>query len=910
MKKNYTLLSISMAMFVLMHLPLSAQTTGKIAGTVVDETSGDPLIGVNIILEGQSIGTATDADGAFFILNVSPGVYTVTAQMIGYATTTVENLRVSVNRTATINFRLKPSVIEGEVVEVVAEAISLKKDQVGSIRNVSSDQIRNLPVQSVDEVVNMQAGVVNGHFRGGRLYEVSYLVDGLQVDDSFNGENRAVDVETEVVQDLEVITGTFNAEYGRAMSGVVNAVTKEGSNEFHGFASADYSNYYTGNSDIFFGLSGGDINRNQDYKLQLSGPLWKNKFFFFTNYRHQDNKNHLNGIRRFNVNDFSDFSSGDSSQWYSEYSGDGAYEAMDYSKNTSFMGKMTAKLIPRFKVSFLYNYNGDEWGGYNHIFKYNPDGRSVSHRKSHLYTLNFNHFLFKSFFYDLKFSYLDKREGWYVFEDPLDPSYVHDAYLESNGPGFYTGGQEKDHTTRLTRDFNGKLDFSWQLNNMHLIKSGVLLSRHKINNQWYNIQNAFDTRPEDQDLRYFDTETQKMVFPNYEPAFFPDSSIYSDVYTVRPLEFSAYIQDKMEFEEMVINLGLRYDYFDPATVIPSQLRNPGNQLNFQNNPEKMSAYPDAKAQVQLSPRLGLSYQLGRRALLRFSYGHFFQIPPFYALYENHSFRVAPNDYATTMGNPELKAQKTIQYEVGLWQELMSGMGLEVAVFYRDIYDLLSTRIISTFNQIEYGLYTNKDYGNVKGLEVKFDFILNRVSAYLNYTLQYTRGNADNPLQTFTRAGDSRDPIPTLIPMSWDQRHTFNLTFGYHAPRYGLTLTGYLNSGLPFTWQPVTENRVANLNLYPNNAIQPNTFNVDLRGFLDIIKKNNVKVRLNLLVYNLLDRLNDRWVHSQTGRAYTDIIRESDLISHHSDFNEYIDRIQDPSMFSAPRMVKAGLEVAF
>ncbi len=889
---------------------LQAQTTGKITGIVTDQASGEPLVGVNIIIEGQGMGTATDADGVFFILNVPPGTYRVTAQMIGYALTTVDQLRVSVNRTATINFELKPAVVEGEVVEVVAEAVSLKKDQVGSIRNVSADQIESLPVQSVNEVINMQAGVVNGHFRGGRLYEVSYLIDGLQVDNSFDGEGRTVDVETEVVQDLEVITGTFNAEYGRAMSGVVNAVTKDGGNNFHGSASLDYSNYYTGNGDVFIGLSNGEIDRNQDYKLQLSGPLWKNKITFFTNYRYQDNKNHLNGIRRFNVNDFSDFSSSDSSQWYSENSGDGTFVPMNFSQNTTFLGKLTAKLIPRMKLSLLYNFNDDEWGGYDHSYKYNPDGRALSHRNSKLYTLNINHFLSQRLFYDLKFSYLDNSDGWYVFEDPLDSRYVHDSYLESNGPGFFTGGQQKGHSTRLTKDFNSKLDFNWQVNNTHLIKSGVLLTRHEIDNRWLSIQNDFDTRPEDQDLRFFDPEINRMVFPNYAPATFPDSSIHSDIYIVKPVEFSAYVQDKMEFDEMVLNLGVRYDYFDPATVIPSQPRNPGNQLSFLDNPERMSTYPDAKTQYQLSPRLGLSYQLGQRALLRFSYGHFFQIPPFYALYENHSFRVAPNDYVTTMGNPELKAQKTIQYEVGLWQELMPGMGLELAVYYRDIYDLLSTKIISTFNQIEYGLYTNKDYGNVKGMEVKFDWVWQKFSAYLNYTLQYTRGNADNPLQTFTRAGDSRDPIPTLIPLSWDQRHTLNLTLGYQSPRYGATLTSYFNSGVPFTWQPISENRVANLNLYPNNAVQPGGFSVDLRGFLDLLKKDNLKVRLNVLVYNLLDRLNEDWVYSQTGRAYTDIIRESDLNDHRSNFNEYIDRIENPSMFSAPRHIKAGLEIAF
>ena len=104
----------------------------------------------------------------------------------------------------------------------------------------------------------------------------------------------------------------------------------------------------------------------------------------------------------------------------------------------------------------------------------------------------------------------------------------------------------------------------------------------------------------------------------------------------------------------------------------------------------------------------------------FSYGHFFQMPPMYAMYQNNSFLVDPNDYVTTMGNTLLEPEKTITYELGLWQGLSRNLSLDVALFYRDIYNLLSTKIITTYNQVKYGLYSNKDYGNVRGLELKLD----------------------------------------------------------------------------------------------------------------------------------------------------------------------------------------------
>lgn len=913
---------------------LIAQTTGKIAGKVVDSETGAQLPGTNVLIVNTDIGAAADEHGDFYIINLKPGLYTLRIQMIGYEAVIVRNLRVSVNRTSYVDIKMNQTVLKGQAVIVEAEKVTIKKDQTGTIKNISSDQIDILPVESITAVVSMQAGVVVGHFRGGRSTEVSYLIDGMQVDESFDGVGRAVDLETEVVEDLEVITGTFNAEYGNAMSGIVNMVTKDGGNEFHGSVSADVANFFTPNKDIFIGLEDTEFDRNQDYKFHLSGPIINNRLNFFVNYRFQNNKNHLNGIRRFNVYDFSDWFSSDNPEfWYSEHTGDSAYVAMNRSINKSFMGKLTTRLFRNLKLSLLYILNNDEWHSYDHAFKYNPDGMAASYRKSNMYALQMNHLVFNSLFYELKLSYLNNYSGWYVYENPLDSLYEHDAYFSADGPGFYTGGQQKGHNRRTIDDRSAKFDLNWQLNRTHSLKTGFLYTHYTLNNQYSNIQNYYTYFP-DSAGNYVEYEWEwvieenrmKIEFPYYQPVISPDSSVYSDIYKVYPTEFSAYIQDKMEFDEMVINFGIRYDYFDPNTYYPSQRRNPSNQSNEylkdENgnliydedgdvilDPDRMSTYIKIDPKFQVSPRFGLSYQLGKTAVLHFSYGHFFQTPPMYALYQNHAFRVAPTDYETTMGNAQIKAEKTVSYEIGLWQEIMDGMDIEVTLFYRDIYDLLSAKVISTFSQIEYGLYSNKDYGNVRGLEVKYDFVKDHFSAYVNYTLQYTRGNADDPVQTFNRAGENTDPITRLIPMSWDQRHTFNVTVGYNTAKYGATLTGYYNSGTPYTWRP-TQGILERVTLYPNNTWISTNYSVDLHSYYNIHISKNVKLKLTLSVYNLLDRLNEVWVNDQTGRAYTAIIRETNLLRHRSDFNEYKDIVQNPAMYSAPCLVKIGLGLTF
>jgi outer membrane receptor protein involved in Fe transport len=369
----------------------------------------------------------------------------------------------------------------------------------------------------------------------------------------------------------------------------------------------------------------------------------------------------------------------------------------------------------------------------------------------------------------------------------------------------------------------------------------------------------------------------------------------------------------MEFDEMVINLGLRFDYFNPNTTYPSQLRNPGrnpaNQLTF-TDPSRMSVYLKAPASEQFSPRIGISYKLGEEALLRFSYGHFFQIPPLYSLYSNYQQVIGTGDYQTLMGNPLVKSQKTIQYEAGLWQQLTNQMSFEVAVFYRDIYDLLGTVTIERFNGIKYGLYSNKDYGNARGVELKYDYISGSFSARLNYTLQYTRGNADDPEFSFNREGDKLDPVNVLIPMSWDQRHTLNATVAYYVEDYGISLTSRLDSGTPYSYSPLGENPLARVHLNPNNSVMPSQFNVDLQAFVSLFSIGTTRARLNLLIYNLLDRLNETGVNATTGRANQQIIRETDLAGYKSNFSTIYDLINNPGNYANPRLVKLGIEFVF
>jgi len=946
-----------------------SQTTGKLAGTVND-SDGNPLYGANIIVEEILIGTASDDQGTFYIINLSPGIYSVRFDIIGYKVLNVEDVRISVNKTTRLDVKLEEASVEGEVVFVKASKMSIKKDQSGTIKNISEEQIKVLPIKDVAGIVGMQAGVVDGHFRGGRDTEVTYLVDGIRTDDTYSRNSNTVYLEPSVLKDLEVITGTFNAEYGRAMSGVVNQVTKDGSNKFSGSISSRYENYFTNASDIFPGIDDYELNLNQDYSAQLSGPIIKDKITFFLNYRYQDNLGHLNGYDYFRPDDFSNFTADNEENYYSEHTGShvfktycsdlkgveifnsttnetitskeecesyGACEllgqdedgnifineiinptsltnceemiynsgvlttrfipgqirekkdnlvAMNNFEATSYLGKITFKPIAPLKISFMHSYNNYEGHWYNHFYKYSPDSRLTNYSKNSFSSIFMNYMFNTSAFFDLKLSYNEKIDKDYVFENPTDLRYVSDIYGGGES-GFLQGGHDKSHNTKYLDDLNAKLDFNFQVNSIHNLKFGVDFISHilKINN--YQIIND----PDNED-------------GEYTPYIVEGKSSLNEEYDVRPFELSAYIQDKMEFQEMVINFGLRYDMFNPNSTYPSDYRNPGNKSN---EPYPQSDTLDTWEKYQISPRFGLSYQVGETALLRFSYGHFFQMPPLYAMYQNFDKSMSSKDFETLLGNPNLKAEKTVNYELGFWQEINKSMGLEVVLFYKDIYNLLSTKTYTTYDQVKYGLYTNKDYGNVRGLELIYDYKYGPINVMANYTLQYTRGIADAPQSSWDRQGEQLDPITSLIPLAWDQRHTFNVTVGYYLEKMGATLSTYYNSGTAYSHTPFLESSLANVNYLPNNAYKPANYRLDLSSYYNLPK---IGFKFIFEIYNLLDARNEYNVDPITGRAYSKIYDESDIISFKNNYTTFEDTYQTPTDFGAPRSIKIGFEWSY
>ncbi len=887
------------------HLPVFAGTTGKIVGRIVDAETGEGLPGANILLTGTIMGASTDVDGDFIILNVPPGRYNLEASMLGYQTQTLQNIVVKVDLTTKAAFKLSSEAIAGQEVVVTAQAELITKDMTASQAVVSAQEIEALPVEEFEDVVTLQAGVVKGrdgelHIRGGRSEEVVYMVDGVALSDVYSGD-IAVEIENNSLQELQVISGTFNAEYGRALSGIVNIVTKDVGDQLSAAATVYGGDYLSSGDDIFPHINDFSASGVQNYQFTLQGPIpfTNKKLKFLVTGRHLDDKGYIFGTRTFNPTDSSNVSFDSPSQYIIQATGDGAAVPMQPIKKTTLHGKLSYRFSPTLKLSTSLLFNdletrnwsaeGTEFTPENQFhdfyrFLLNPDGASNQFKDGYTFLATWDHVLNQRTFYTLNFSNIVNEEKSFVYEDPFDSRYVHpDRFLGpvSAGNTFFTGGTDMWHSQRQTNTLGLKFDLTNQLTKTHQIKTGVEFRTHELDFEEFKLIPA----------RVGGVE----VSP-FRPELPPPESPFNNRYIHQPREFAVYFQDKMEFEFMIVNVGLRYDYFDPNAPIPTDLGDPAN-------PEKRT---DASVKNQFSPRLGVAYPISDRGVLHFSFGQFFQMPLFQFLYANSEFEVEIGRLRTLMGNADLNPQKTTVYEVGLQQQLSDNLAFDLTVYYKDIRDLLGTEIYQLQRGADrYARYENRDFGNTRG----FTFALtqrhsNWLSASVDYTFQIAEGNASEANAAFIDRLQNREPEKKLVPLDWDQRHTLNVAMTMSSSnKFSLTALGRYGAGLPYT------PRFLNIRqAFENTARSPATLTVDLKTNYNFFLGGN-RFQVFLKVFNLFDRRNEDIVYASTGRAGFNLEhRQSGQVKGINTLEEFF--FNPPHHFSAPRQVRFGVTANF
>ena len=889
MKRIVANVFLSMVLIAAAH----AGTTGKIAGKVIDAQTKELLIGVNVIIPGTTLGAASDLNGNYFIINIPPGIYQLKASAVGYASQTVNNVTVSADRTTQIEFELASQAIEMTGVVVVADRPIVQKDLTSTTSTVTSDQISKLPLENVSSAVNLQAGVVEGHFRGGRSNEVKYLIDGISVNDVFSG-NFSLEAEIKTVQEIQVLSGTFNAEYGEALSGVVNQVTKIARDNYSGSFSFYRGDYLSSRTKLFKNIDHISLSDLQNYEGLLSGPVPGTGQFmkFFLSGRYYYDDGYIYGRRVFNPSDSSNFSDNDPLKWHIGATGDGKYVPMNFQKRYSLQGKISFDVGDSKGLILQGVYQDRQFKEYDHQFQLNPDGDYLRFQKSFLGMASYNHVFSNASFIDFNASTFISEYKQYVYENPLDPRYVNPERMRDvGGNAFLTGGTQNWHFFHRTNTYTGKVDFTSQLTNVHQVKAGVEGLLHR--------------------LKYEDFQIHVDASSGFKPALPKRGDFDFNTYNNSPYQFATYVQDKIELPYLIVNVGVRFDYFEPDG---KALKDPNNiaALDPLQPPFPDSLMTRATAKYQFSPRIGISYPITDRGAIHLSYGHFFQIPPFEFLYKNPSFRIPltgsfPRFIGNSIGNADLQPQRTTVYEIGLQQELAPNLGITVTGYYKDIRNLLGIQIHIKNDFKKFGEYVNRDYGAVQGFTISLERRLtNGFGANVDYTYQVAKGNASDPNDDFNRV-QANPPVEInkqLVPLNWDRRHSLNLTVTAGDPDNLLgSFIARFGSGLPYT--PALQNQRTGLE---NSDNRPAFFNADLyvTKYLNLF---NLPLSLFVKVYNVFDTVNELNVFSDTGRAgYTlELTRAQQAPRGVNTLEEYFTR---SDFFSAPRQVVFGMSVLF
>ncbi len=879
-------------------LEIFAGTTGKIVGVVKDKNNGENLIGVNVLIEGTYLGATTDLEGAYLILNVPPGKYTLSYQYIGYREVQMSGINVSVDFTTRVNIELEEALIElEETIIVVADREIIRKDLTSSQSEVTSEDIATLPAEQFEDVLQLQSGVSRDqdggfHIRGGRSSEVAYWVDGVSVTDVFDGSN-GVEIENDAVQSLQVISGTFNAEYGQAMSGIINIVTKDGGNTYKGNVTAYAGDYISNDDEIFQNIDDISITDIYDYKFSLSGPVpfTDKKANFFINFRNNYNDGYLYGKRDVNT---------------VGTTGDGEFVPLNLNKWLSTQTKITFHLTELMKLRLGFNYESREFREYDQFYKFNPDGEFDKFQFGYNGSVTLDHTLSNTTFYTLKVARFEKEFEQYVYKNPEDLRYVNsdDEQFVTQDFQFSIGGQKNQHFKRNTQTNILKFDLTSQISDQNLIKAGIEARLYKLDLLDFNI---LDGSKFTSDTAFF-------------PIRAPKDNINYDEYSFKPLDFSFYIQDKMEYEDFIFNIGIRFDYFnskgnvlvDPKDPnIYSPLLEANDSLLFTELEKKW--YKDPLGKIQISPRLGMAFPISATGVIHASYGHFAQIPEFRLLYDNPGFKIERGQ-DNLVGNADLKPQKTIMYEIGLQQELSPTIGVDLTGFYRDIRDWVGTSILKdTYrDDHQYSQYENRDYANVRGVTISINkHYSNNFSGNLSYTMQVAEGSATNPDDAFNDIKDNKEPQRSIIPLEYDRTHILNGNVYFTLGTFGISLLGRYESGLPYTPEYGTgTTRGANLqagfsSLQENSERRPTLLTFDLQLYKEFefdIAGRVTKINIFAKLFNIFDSRNEQRVWNDTGRAtYT---LES------SGANADPGYIIRPDYYTEPRRLQAGISFNF
>lgn len=817
-------------------------TTGILEGRIRDKQTSEVLIGVNVVVVGTSYGAATDTAGLYRIGNLRAGLYDVRYSMIGYKTIVMKSVTILPDLRTRVDLALEPTAVEMDAVEIRAERPLIQKDLAATAFLFGEMKLEKLPISSFREVLLLQPSTtMEGNLRGGKTNEVMFLVDGLPVQDVIRGGLGAM-LPRSSITELTIQSGGFNPEYGNALSGIVNVITRSGGNS-HAFAlRLDRDSW----------LPAG-VNQQQDglseLELTASGPILKDRLSYFT----------ANSVTLSNTRWWQDMERFFNFPISSEFTG---FEKLDY----------IASPATRLSLQAIYDYH--QWRDYEFSWRYNlgglPERGRFSFRTSLMLSQTFSSTSFATA--SLSLFHLNSHIGPDSKEDASVTPFEYDFYLQ-----YIIDGRKNWWADTRQTIYALKADYTTQLRQAHLLKVGLEVNQYALSSDV---------------LKY---EPQMTYFG--KPILDQPLLSYSDSYRYGPRSGSIYIQDKLEVERdgSNLNFGIRWDFLDPTASRPIVEFVPTAGKEFE---QVVKGTARAKFKHQFSPRLSLAAPVGPVSILFVNFGHYFQFPLFDYLYSGISpaqLRQGTRNVLT--GNPDLEAEKTVAWEIGFKHVITERMLAAVTFFKKSSTNQIDSKTLIPFDSkyagdYGFGAYVNNAEANVSGLEIVLSREHDeRLSGSISYSYMITEGLSETADQTlnFSQWGF---PIPSIpYPLSWDQRHTVKADAEFRLPWeiQGDVVVLY-NSPRPYTYFPTRDGFTPSnpsSSFIPNNARMKEVLFINAKFsrqfYLDSEHKQKLLVYLD--IRNFLNRQNVRWIDSG-GRIGGEL--------------------GDPSAYYDPRRVRVGV----
>lgn len=766
--------------------------TGKISGTITDKATGEPLIGANVIIEGAAIGGATDLDGFYVILNVPPGTYNLKASYLGYSSQTITGVVVNIDQTTTVDIELAEQSLETQEVLVVAAKIPpLQKDVAASRANISSAEIEQLPTVSVNRIIGLQAGVEQSgegvRIRGGSIRETSYLLNGISMRDERNN-TPYTNISVTAIENVQVTTGGFSAQYGDLRSGLVNIATREGSKSKY---SMKFITRYKPAAQKHFGISPHDPNSYWIKPFLDPDVAWtgtKNGAWdAFTQQQFPEFEGWNSIAQKLLANDDpNDDLSPEAAQrlflW--EHRKQLDIEDPDYEIDMSVSGPVPgAKKLGNLR--FLASYRRDveqylvplsddayrDWSGQLKLtadlakgMKIMVDGL-IGESTGTNDNNSGNAGLFRSAAsiasqMDRGLSYIDTRlfstDYWapssvkrnsigIKFTHVVNPTTFYEVILSNFNSEYSTNpGRLRDETKFMKFGNNYFVDeapFGFQprtSSGINGMRMGVGMSNSRDSSKIsvyslkFDISSQIDKYNEIKagvQLYYTRNKTNYANFDEYLP-----SGNSKTVWDVSPVRAALYLQDKLEFEGMIATLGVRFDYFDANTdwwnyepwtdAFEGQ-----NQLVM----DTLLTKSPSEAQFEISPRIGIAFPISIDSKLYFNYGHMrsFATPENLYLLRRRS----TDGEVIRIANPNNPLEKTIQYELGYEHNIADEFLLRVAGYYKNVsLQPLTVNFVNRDGNLSYSEPLPNLYQDIRGFEVTLS--KNRgdwIQGFINYT---------------------------------------------------------------------------------------------------------------------------------------------------------------------------------